>query len=310
MAEFRFDNRVAVVTGGGRGLGREHALLLAKRGAKVVINDIGADMAGGGFDAGPAEEVVQEIKAAGGEAVACTDTVATPEGGEAIIKKALDTWGRIDILVHNAGNTRRIPLKDYTQEDFMAVVNVHLMGAFHLVRPSFPLMLKQKYGRVVMTGSAVGIYGNKNAVPYAVSKAGMIGLCNNIALEGGDDNVKANMILPGAVTRLAKGLDTSFYPPTMGPELVAPVVAWLCHESCSVNAEMFSAMGARVSTAYILESKGVFRDDWTIESVAENMDAIRDRKDPVTFPPAPSGFIDHMKYSFDMARAGLAAKKK
>jgi len=138
MSELRFDDRVAVITGGGRGLGRAYALLLASRGAKVVVNDPGASLKGEGDDAGPAEEVVRAIEAAGGEAVACTESVATPEGGKAIVAAALDMWGRIDILIHNAGIVRRAPLKEMTYEDFELVLDVHLRGAFHVVRPAFP----------------------------------------------------------------------------------------------------------------------------------------------------------------------------
>src|SRR6266700_2144095 len=209
MPELRFDDRVAVITGAGRGLGRAYALLLASRGAKVVVNDPGASLKGEGDDAGPAEEVVREIMALGGDAIACTESVATPEGGKAIIQAALDRYGRIDILIHNAGNVRYGSLEEITQEDFEAVVDVHLMGAFHVVRPAFPLMCKAVYGRVVLTSSIGGLYSNKNVVNYAVSKSGMIGLNNVIALEGADRGVKSNIILPGAMTRLAEGLDVS-----------------------------------------------------------------------------------------------------
>jgi NAD(P)-dependent dehydrogenase (short-subunit alcohol dehydrogenase family) len=305
MSTLRFDGRVAVVTGGGRGLGRAYALLLGSRGAKVVVNDIGAGIAGEGLDPRPAEEVVEAIRGAGGTATANTDSVATTEGAEAIIKAALANYGRIDILIHNAGNLRRIPLKDYSTDDFHAVVGVHLLGAFYLVRAAFPAMCRAKYGRIVLTGSTVGLYGNVLATPYAVSKAGMIGLCNSIALEGAAEGVKCNLILPGAVTRLAKDLDTSSYPPTMGPELVAPVAAWLSHESCSMTGEMLIAMAGRVSSAYIVETRGVFRDDWTIEQVAENMDGVRDRTETFTTAVSPSGLLNHSRYTFEMAKSAL-----
>src|SRR5215813_11161661 len=204
MSQLRFDGRVAVITGAGRGLGRSYALLLASRGAKVVINDPGVSLQGEGTDATPAEQVVQEIKAAGGEAVACTESVATPQGGKAIIDAALDTWGRIDILIHNAGIVRRASLKEMTYEDFELVLDVHLRGAFHVVRPAFPLMCKAGYGRVVLTSSINGLYGNRLVVNYSVAKAGIIGLSNVVALEGAAEGVKSNVILPGAVTRMAE----------------------------------------------------------------------------------------------------------
>jgi NAD(P)-dependent dehydrogenase (short-subunit alcohol dehydrogenase family) len=288
MAELRFDNRVAVITGGGRGLGRTYALLLASRGAKVVVNDPGSSIKGEGTDAGPAAEVVQEIKAAGGEAVACTESVATPQGGKAIIGSALDHYGRIDILIHNAGNVRGALLDEITYEDFEAVLDVHLRGAFHVVRPAFPLMCKAGYGRMVLTSSINGIYGNAKAVNYSVAKGGIIALSNVAAIEGAAKGVKSNVILPGAVTRMAAGLDISAYPP-MTPDLVAPVVGWLA---------------GRVARAFVAETPGVYHPTWTIEQVAKEIDAIRDTDRPLIFPPAPSGHVDHLRYSFAMANSG------
>src|ERR1700761_6397849 len=267
MSERRFDGRVAVITGSGRGLGREYALLLGSKGAKVVVNDPGSSIKGDGVDSNPAEDVVRSIRAAGGEAVACTESVATAKGGQAIIQAALDHYGRIDILIHNAGNVRYGSLQDITQDDFEAVVNVHLMGAFNTVRPAFPVMCKAGYGRIVLTSSIGGLYGTRNVVNYGVSKAGMIGLNNVAAIEGEASNVKSNIIAPGAVTRMADGLDTSQYPP-MGPELVAPVVGYLAHESCSVSGEMLASMAGRVARAYAAETPGIYRPAWSIEDVA------------------------------------------
>lgn len=303
MAERRFDGRVAVITGSGRGLGREYALLLGSRGAKVVVNDPGGSVAGNGGDAGPAETVAGEIRGAGGEAIANTDTVATPEGGRAIIEAALDHYGRIDILIHNAGNVRYGSLLEISYEDFKAVVDVHLMGAFHVVRPAFPIMCKAGYGRVVLTSSIGGLYGNKNVVNYSVSKAGMIGLNNVVAIEGEASGVKSNIILPGAVTRMADGLDVSQYPP-MGSDLVAPVVGWLAHESCSVSGEMLISMAGRVARAFVAETEGIYQPRWTIDDVAENIDAIRDTAKEWIFHPVPTGHVDHLRASFEMARKG------
>jgi NAD(P)-dependent dehydrogenase (short-subunit alcohol dehydrogenase family) len=306
MAERRFDGCVAVVTGSGRGLGREYALLLASKGARLVVNDPGGAMSGDGGDAGVAEQVVQEIRAAGGEAVASADSVATPAGGKAIIAAALDHYGHIDILIHNAGNVRYGSLDEISDEDFKAVVDVHLMGAFHVVRPAFPIMGKAGYGRVVLTSSIGGLYGNPGVVNYGVSKAGMIGLNNIVAIEGESKGIKSNIILPGAVTRMADGLDISQYPP-MGPELVAPVVGWLAHEDCSISGEMLISVGGRVARAFVAESEGVYRPSWTIDDVAANIDAIRDPGRQWTLSPVPSGFLDHLKRSFEMARAGSPA---
>jgi NAD(P)-dependent dehydrogenase (short-subunit alcohol dehydrogenase family) len=308
VSNSRFDGRVAVITGGGRGLGREYARLLGSQGAKVVVNDPGGSVKGEGIDAGPAEQVVREIKSLGSEAVACTASVATPEGGKEIIDAALEHFGRIDILIHSAGNVRYGSLQDISQEDFKAVIDVHLMGAFHVVRPAFPVMCKAGYGRIVLTSSIGGFYGNQNVVNYGVSKAGMIGLNNVAALEGAAHGVKCNIIAPGAVTRMAEGLDISQYPP-MGPELVAPIVGWLADESCSISGEMLICMAGRVARALIAETEGVYQPSWSIDEVAQRIDAIRDTSKLWMLPPVPSGFIDHLSRSFDMARRGLAALK-
>jgi NAD(P)-dependent dehydrogenase (short-subunit alcohol dehydrogenase family) len=303
MPELRFDDRVAVVTGAGRGLGRAYALLLAARGAKVVVNDPGASPAGEGVDAGPAQQVVQEISGAGGDAIACTESVATAAGGKAIIDAALDRYGRIDILIHNAGNIRRASLKEMTYEDFDAVVDVHLRGAFHVVRPAFPTMCEARYGRVVLTSSIGGLYGNHGVANYAVAKAGILGLSNVVALEGAAEGVKCNVIIPAAVTRMAEGVDTSAYPP-MAPELVAPAVGWLAHESCSITGEMLVAIAGRVAKAVVAETPGVYRPEWSIEDVGELIEAIRDTAAPLIFPVVPDGHNEHIGYSFAMAGQG------
>jgi NAD(P)-dependent dehydrogenase (short-subunit alcohol dehydrogenase family) len=303
MADLRFDGRVAVVTGAGRGLGRAYALLLASRGAKVVINDVGVSLQGDGADAGPAQQVVNEIKAAGGEAVASTDSVATSAGGKAIVEAALDHFGRIDIVVHNAGNVRKSPLRDMSDEDFEAVLDVHLRGGWHVVRPAFPRMCDAGYGRVVLTSSINGIYGNRNVVNYSVAKAGLIGLSNVVAIEGGPLGVKSNIIIPTAVTRMSEGIDTSQFPP-MVPEMVAPVVGWLAHESCSISGEMLMSVAGRVARAFVAETEGVYLPAATIEQVAENIEAIRDTSRQWIFGPAPAGHLDHLQRSFEMVRKG------
>jgi NAD(P)-dependent dehydrogenase (short-subunit alcohol dehydrogenase family) len=302
----RFDDRVAVITGAGRGLGREYALLLASRGAKVVVNDPGGSLTGDGSDAAPAQQVVDEIVSAGGQAVAVTDSVATAEGGQAILDKAVEQFGRVDILIHNAGTVRRGSLKELTYNDFEAVLDVHLRGAFHVVRPAFPLMCEAGYGRVVLTSSIGGLYGNHEVANYAAAKAGILGLCNVVALEGAAEGVRCNAIVPGAVTRMAEGLDTSAYPP-MGPELVAPAVGWLAHETCSVTGEYFVAIAGRLARAAVVESPGVYRPAWTVEEVGEQMDRIRDISEPVIFPVVPDGHTEHIRYSFGRAAQGVKA---
>ncbi|BBZ42547.1 SDR family NAD(P)-dependent oxidoreductase [Mycobacterium conspicuum] len=302
-APLRFDDRVAVVTGAGRGLGRAYAELLASRGAKVVVNDSGGSLTGDGADAAPADQVVGAIVAAGGQAVACAESVTTRDGGEAIIGTALEHYGRLDILIHNAGNVRRAALKEMSYQDFDAVLDVHLRGAFHVVRPAFPLMCRAGYGRIVLTSSIGGLYGNREVANYAAAKAGVLGLSNVAALEGADDGVTCNVIVPAAVTRMAEGIDTSAYPP-MGADLVAPVVGWLAHESCSVTGEIFIALAGRVARAVIAETPGVYRPSWTVEDVGDNLEAIRKVEAPLVFPVVPDGHAEHIRYSFTQAAQG------
>ncbi len=299
MTQRRFDGRVAVITGSGRGLGFEYARLLAGLGAKIVINDNGSALDGSGGDTSVAQQAVDQIKAEGGEAVACTESVATAEGGKAIIDAALDSWGRIDVLIHNAGNTRFDSLGEITHEAFRALVDVHMMGAFNVVRPAFPVMKAAGYGRVVLTGSIGGIYTMPQTVHYAMSKASMIGLNNAVSVEGNEFGVKSNVILPGAVTRMAERIDTSQFPP-MDPALVAPMVGYLAHEDCAVSAEIYAAVAGRMARVYVTETHGVWHQDWSIDSVAENLDAIRDTSNNLTFHPAEGGFGAHLGISFGM----------
>ena len=300
MTELRFDGRVAVITGGGRGLGRAYALLLAQRGAKVVVNDLGVSMSGDATAEGPADEVVREIRALGGEAVASTDSVATPDGAKAIMQCALGAFGRVDILIHSAGNVRRAPLRDMSYDDFENVLSVHLRGGFHVVREAFPLMCDQGYGRIILTSSINGLYGKSDNVNYAVAKAGLIGLSHTAAIEGAAHGVLSNVIVPAAVTRMSDGIDTSQFPP-MDPDQVAPVVGWLSHESCSANGEVYVAMGGRMARAYVAESRGVYHPEWSVEQVAAEIEAIREG-DQVVFPAAPNGQLDHLLYGFGMIR--------
>jgi NAD(P)-dependent dehydrogenase (short-subunit alcohol dehydrogenase family) len=303
LPELRFDDRVAVITGAGRGLGRAYALLLASLGARVVVNDTGGTLRGDGVDTDPADAVVTEIKAGGGDAVACTESVATADGGQAVISSAVDHYGRIDILIHNAGTHRPAPLAEMTYEDFEAVLDVHLRGAFHVVRPAFGLMCAAGYGRIVLTSSVGGLYGTAGVVNYGVAKAGMVGLSNVVALEGAAAGVTCNIIVPAAVTRMAEGIDTSAYPP-MGPELVAPAVGWLAHESCSITGEMLVSIAGRVARAFIAETQGVYQPSWSIEQVGERLAEIRDTKDPWILPVVPSGQVDHIVNSFAMVHNG------
>ncbi|MFW0796692.1 SDR family NAD(P)-dependent oxidoreductase [Gordonia sp. CPCC 205515] len=305
MTDLRFDDRVAVITGAGRGLGRAYALLLASRGATVVVNDPGSSIAGDGADASPAAAVVEEIRQAGGRAIVNTESVATAKGGQAIIDAAIEGFGRIDILIHNAGNNRYASLTEMSYDDFDAVLDVHLRGAFHVVRPAFPAMCAAGYGRIVLTSSIGGIYGNHKVANYGAAKAGIMGLSNVAALEGQEHGVASNVIIPAAVTRLADGLDTTAYPP-MGPDLAAPAVGWLAHESCSITGEMLVAIAGRIARAFVAETPGVYQPSWTIEQVGEQIDAIRDTADPWILPVVPSGHTEHITRSFARTTEGAA----
>jgi len=275
MSELRFDDRVAIVTGAGRGHGRAHAMLLAARGACVVVNDTGGATNGEGSDASVAQSVVDEIKALGGIAVADTHSVASADGGKAIVQTALDAFGRLDILVSNAGILRDKTLHNMTPEMFDTVIDVHLRGVFFVTQPAYTHMREQGYGRIVVTSSPAGTYGNFGQTNYASAKMAMIGMARTIATEGARRNVHANVISPSADTRMTEGL-TGELGGLLQPELVSPVVAWLCHESCEVSGEVFSAGGGRVSRVVIGETAGYTSRSLTIEDVAARSAQIMD----------------------------------
>lgn len=303
MSVLRFDGRVAAITGAGRGLGRAYALLLAARGAKVVVNDPGVSLAGEAQADDPADQVVAEIRAAGGEAVASKVSIATPDGGQALIDLARDTFGGIDILVHNAGIVRRASLCEMSHSDWQAVLDVHLGGGFNVVRAAFPAMCEAGYGRIVMTASINAFYGNAGTANYSSAKAGLVALAEVAALEGAAHGVRANCIVPAAVTRMSEGVDTSQFP-KMEPEMVAPVVAYLAHESCGLTGESLVSAAGRVARIFAAESPGVFERDWTPEAVAARIEDIREASQPVSFAPVPSGQLDHLRYGFAMAAKG------
>ena len=263
MSTLGFDGKVAVITGAGGGLGRQHALLLASRGAFLVINDLGGSVDGSGSDASAAQKVVDEIVAAGGEAVANHDSVSTPEGGEAIIKTAVDAYGRVDIVINNAGILRDKTFHNMTPDLVDAVIDVHLRGAFNVTRPAWILMREQKYGRIISTSSAAGIFGNFGQANYGAAKMGLVGFTRVLAQEGAKHNIKSNAIAPLALTRMTEAL-LGPLGEKLEPGLISPIVAWLSHEDCDVSGEVYSVGGGRVARVFIGENPGYFKRDLTL----------------------------------------------
>ncbi len=277
-----FNDRVAVVTGAGGGLGRRHAQLLAERGAAVVVNDPGGSVDGTGGTPAAADGVVEEIRANGGEAVAEYSSVATPEGGAAIAQKALDEFGRLDIVINNAGILRDKAFHNLDVEQVSAVLDVHLRGSFYVTMAAWPHMREQGYGRVVMTSSASGILGNFGQANYGAAKMGLVGLVNVLKLEGAKYNINVNAIAPIAVTRMTEELLGAFgiTSDQFGPELVSPAVAYLASEECELTGEIWSVGGGSVSRFFVGLTDGYFKhplDDGelTIEDVSGHLEEIR-----------------------------------
>jgi NAD(P)-dependent dehydrogenase (short-subunit alcohol dehydrogenase family) len=252
----RFDNRVAVVTGAGAGLGRAHAMLLASRGAKVVINDPGGSTDGKGGSSAVADKVVEEIKAAGGQAVANYDSVADFKGAQSIVKTAIDKFGKIDIVVANAGILRDKSFAKMDMEDFDIVVKVHLMGTAYVTKAAWQHLVDQKYGRVVFTTSGSGLAGNFGQSNYGAAKAGMIGLMHNLMQEGAKYNIKVNSISPVAGTRMTQGLMPEATLKKLDPRHVSPAVAWMCSEECDITGEIIAAGAGYYSRIKFVKGKG------------------------------------------------------
>jgi len=270
MSEMRFDGRVAVVTGAGGGLGRSHALELARRGARVLVNDLGGTVHGTGASASAAHQVVDEIRALGGEAAANADSVATPAGGQAIVQSALDAFGRIDILVNNAGILRDKAFHKMDAAMMDAVVDVHLKGALYVGQPAFQAMREQHYGRIISTTSASGLFGNFGQANYGAAKAGLAGLTRVLALEGAGHGIKVNAIAPIAATRMTQDL-LGELSTRVSPESVSPIVAYLASEECAVNGNVYSVAGGRVARIFVAESEGVVLPDITAEAVRDHL---------------------------------------
>ena len=274
MADLGFDGKVAIITGAGGGLGRSHALELARRGALIVVNDLGGAADGTGSSETAAQKVVDEIKAAGGEAVANYDSVATPEGGRAIVQTALDTFQRIDIIINNAGILRDTSFKNMTPEQLDPVLDVHLRGAFNVTQPAWQHMRDQGYGRIINTSSGAGIFGNFGQTNYGAAKMGLVGFTRVLAVEGAKNNIKANAIAPVAKTRMTEDL-LGPLADKLGPEFVTPVVTYLAHEDCPVSGEVYSVGGGRVARVFIGVTPGYTDPSLSAESVRDHFSEIR-----------------------------------
>ena len=294
MTQLTYDGKVAVITGAGGGLGRQHALLLAKRGALVVVNDLGGSIDGTGENASAAQKVVDEIVAAGGEAVANHDSVSTPEGGEGIIQTAIDAYGRVDIVINNAGILRDKTFHNMTPDLVDPVIDVHLKGAFNVTRPAWIRMREQGYGRIVSTSSAAGIFGNFGQANYGAAKMGLVGFSRVLAAEGAKYNIKANVIAPLALTRMTENLMGALGE-KLDPALVTPIVAWLAHEDCDVSGEIYSVGGGRVARVFLGETVGYVNPNLTLEDIRDNWSTIT--KEDGYFVPRNLG--EETKYYFE-----------
>lgn len=290
MEQIRFDDQVAVVTGAGGGLGRTYALELARRGAAVVVNDLGSNVDGTGATHSMADTVVAEIEAAGGRAVANYDSVGTPDGGENIVATALEHFGRLDICINNAGNLRNAHIEDLTDEDLDALHTVHLKGAVHVSRPAFKLMKQQGYGRFLFTASAAGLFGNPEQAAYGSAKAAMIGLSNVFALEGEAHGIHSNVLLPMAYSRMAEKMDAgqmerlaeinSAFGEAVTPEFITPLVIYLVSRGCPATRAAYSAVAGRYARLTIGLTQGWLgpRDKpASVEDVASHFADIEDR---------------------------------
>ncbi len=286
MADLGFDGKVAIITGAGGGIGRHHALMLAGRGARLVVNDLGGSVHGDGSDLGPAETVVKEIIDAGGEAVADGNSVATPEGGEALVRTAMDTFGRVDIVVNNAGILRDKTFHNMTADLLDPVIDVHLKGAFNVTRPAWITMREQGYGRVVNTSSNSGILGNFGQSNYGAAKMGLVGFTHVLAAEGAKYNIKVNAIAPLARTRMTEEVLGKAVA-RLDPELVSPVVTYLAHEDVPVSGEIFSVGGGRVARFFIGMTEGYFNPKLSTEDVRDHFEQIRDQSG-YTVPRGPT----------------------
>jgi NAD(P)-dependent dehydrogenase (short-subunit alcohol dehydrogenase family) len=298
MGEIRFDGRVAVVTGAGGGLGKTYAIELAKRGAKVVVNDFGGARDGTGGGTSMADLVVQEIKDAGGEAVANYDGVHTKEGGANIIKQTVDAFGKVDILINNAGILRDKSFTKMTDELWDPVMAVHLTGVYYVTLPAWPIMRDNKFGRIIMTTSGTGLFGNFGQTNYGAAKLGQIGFMNSLGLEGAKYNVTVNAIAPIAASRLTEDIMPPDMLDKLRPDFVTPAVLYLCSEECTVSRRILAAGAGLVQRAAMLVNKGAFlgKEPATPEAVRDQWAKIDSLEDVMEYQNVMDGTMEALKH--------------
>lgn len=312
MTSIRFDQQVAVVTGAGGGLGRTYALELAARGAAVVVNDLGGNISGDGSGTSMADSVVNEILAAGGKAIANYDSVADSKGANAIVQAALENFGRIDIVINNAGNLRNAYIEDLSDEDIDSLHAVHLKGSIYVSRAAYRHMKQQGYGRILFTASAAGIFGNPEQAAYAAAKSGMVGLTNVFGMEGEAHGIKTNALLPMAASRMAEKMDTAqlqqfaelntTFGNAVTPDYITPLVVYLVSSECTANKSIYSAVSGRFAKVVIGLTKGWLgpRDaPASVEDVATHFGEIEDR----SIVDVPYNLVDELKILAEHVRA-------
>ena len=285
MDELRFDGRSVLITGAGRGIGRSHALLLASRGAKVVVSDAGTALFGTGADSTPAHEVAEAIRGAGGTAVAYLADLSTEDGARGAVRATLDAFGRIDAIVHNAGFTLGgMPFENDSLDRLDALLAINTRAAYAIALEAWPVMQAQRYGRIVFTSSNA-LHGLPRSIPYSVAKASLVGLTRGLAAEGAAHGICVNAIEPAAATRMAENLAESefrtWFLTTMRPELVSPVVALLLHDRCPMTGELLVAGGGRVARTLLGETPGFVDAGLSAESIFENLSAVMRDTDAV-----------------------------
>jgi NAD(P)-dependent dehydrogenase (short-subunit alcohol dehydrogenase family) len=278
MSEIRLDGRVALVTGAGGGLGRSHALAFAKRGAKVVVNDLGGSFKGDGSDKSAADKVVDEIKAMGGEAVANYDSVSTEEGAAGMVKAAIDAFGQIDILVNNAGILRDISFAKMTMEDWDKIIAVHLTGSYLVTKAAWPHMREKNYGRIIFTTSAAGLYGNFGQTNYSAAKLGIVGIANTLKAEGERNNIKVSTIAPIAASRMTETILPPNILEKLQPEAVTALVVYLASEPFNDSGAIYATGGGYYSRVAIVEGQGIGIEPEAIstEEIVKNWAKIND----------------------------------